>query len=635
MSSQESNNALSVANQSLQAALRQIKCCQVDGSVVVDQAYDIAKLVSEALQQHSRNASIISPLLLSVAAEVRVTMNASLALQWERVRFDDSCIESHPFFAKTKGFVAPALAPEPNPTSVLPPAPKVMSVPLIDSLLADVPKPTADKGKQPVQGTRQSREVDSDNESKRPKRCKVSKRLSKAMISDTEDEDVQLAGPVIFVKPSKAVVPQTPAPTKQAKQMRFTSSCQSALLKDVQANTDVPMGRLTAKGKGKGKGKEKAVNLAKGDQYNPPCKRCAGDTCLIAVGRTGQIVKSCIKCYNMKVKCECPDDKLPAMTRLVQASCPWSRAGPASKSKPQPRTTRAASRACQLIPVVESEDAMEDSDVADQDIDMSHASNIKQETDVAAVMSTEPVNQAPAIASADDFTPKHWQEPADPISILPPPSPPAPIDPLTSSAEPSIHDRVVALTAQVAAMTMADHNALARVDAMEHDFDARISSMQAEFSALQLDFSATVTLVNDLVIVVENLRQKYAILNPLFPPPVMTLGHGSSATAMGMQYTTGVYGPSLAPMTSLVPIGQPSASGSVGLPVAQGTSGGVVVPNPPLADVGQGSVSRPFGQSDGHGTTFTSGQASSGSAEAGPSSHFPVKLPASETRSLP
>ncbi|KAG2030733.1 hypothetical protein BDR03DRAFT_1016836 [Suillus americanus] len=104
---------------------------------------------------------------------------------------------------------------------------------------------------------------------------------------------------------------------------------------------------------------------------------------------------------------------------------------------------------------------------------------------------------------------------------------------------------------------------------------------------------------------------------------------------MGMQYTTGVYGPSLAPMTPLVPIGQPSASGSVSLPVMQGTSGGAVAPNPPLADVGQGSVSCLFGRSDGHGTTFTSGQASSGSAEAGPSSHFPVKLPASETRSLP
>ncbi|KAG2033061.1 hypothetical protein BDR03DRAFT_985233 [Suillus americanus] len=466
-------------------------------------------------------------------------------------------------------------------------------------------------------------EVDSDDESKRPKRRKVSKRLSKAVISDTEDEDVQPAGPIIFVKPSKAVVPQTPAPAKQAKQ--------SALLKDVQADTNAPMGRPTAKGKEK----EKAVDLAEGDQYNPPCKRCAGDTCLIAVGRTGQIVKSCIECYNMKVKCERPDDKLPATTGLVWASHPRSRAVLASKSKPQHRTTRAASCAHQPIPVVESEDAMEDSDVADQDINMSHAADTEQETDVAAVTSTEPVNQAPAIVSADDFTPKHWQEPADPISIPPPPSPPAPIDPPTSSAEPSIHDRVVALTAQVAAMTMANRNALARVDAMECDFDARISSMRAEFSALQLDFSATVTLVNNLVIVVENLRQKYAILNPLFPPPVMTLGHGSSATAMGMQYTTGVYGPSLAPMTPLVPIGQPSASGSVSLPVMQGTSGGAVAPNPPLADVGQGSVSCLFGRSDGHGTTFTSGQASSGSAEAGPSSHFPVKLPASETRSLP
>ncbi|KAG2075571.1 hypothetical protein BDR04DRAFT_1114741 [Suillus decipiens] len=521
MSSQESNNALLVADQSLQAALRQIKHCQADGSVVVDQAYDIAKLVSEALQQHGRHALIISPLLLSVATEVRVTMNAGLALQWEWVRFDDSHIKLHPFFMKTKGFgdctgagtkTKPYHSPSP-------------------SSQADIPKPMANKGKQPVWGTHQSREVDSDNESKRPKSHKVSKCLSKAVILDTKDEDVQPARLIIFVKPSKAVVPQTPAPAKQAK----------------QANTDAPMGQPTAKGKGK----EKVVELAKGDQYNPPCKKCAGDPCLIAVGCTGQIVKSCIKCYNMKVKCERPDDKLPAMTGLVRASCPWSRAGPAFKSMPQPRTTRATSCACQPTPVVESEDAMEDSDVANQDIDMSHAANTKQETDVAAVTSSEPVNQAPAIMSANDFTPEHWQEPADPISIPPPPSPPASIDPPTSSTELSIHDCVVALTAQVAAITMADHNALTR----------------AEFSALQLDFSGTVTLVNDLLNIVENLWQKYAILNSSFPPLVMTLSHGSSATAMGMQYTTGVYGPSLAPMTPLVPISQPSASGSVGLPV--------------------------------------------------------------------
>ncbi|KAG2067585.1 hypothetical protein BDR04DRAFT_1158931 [Suillus decipiens] len=187
-----------------------------------DQAYDIAKLVSEVLQQHGRHASIISPLLLSVAAEVRVTMNAVLALQWEWVWFDDSYIELHPFFVKTKGFVAPALVPEPNPTSVLPPALKVMSVPSINSLLANVPKPMADKSKQPVQGTCQSRKVDSDNESKRPKRRKPARLI-------------------IFVKPSKAVVPQTPAPAKQAK----------------QADTNAPMGQPMAKGK--------VVKLAEGD----------------------------------------------------------------------------------------------------------------------------------------------------------------------------------------------------------------------------------------------------------------------------------------------------------------------------------------------------------------------------------
>jgi hypothetical protein len=53
------------------------------------------------------------------------------------------------------------------------------------------------------------------------------------------------------------VVPQTPAPAKKAKQVRFTSSCRSTPLRDVQADTEGRIGRPTPKGKGKGKGKEK------------------------------------------------------------------------------------------------------------------------------------------------------------------------------------------------------------------------------------------------------------------------------------------------------------------------------------------------------------------------------------------
>jgi hypothetical protein len=53
------------------------------------------------------------------------------------------------------------------------------------------------------------------------------------------------------------VVPQTPAPAKKAKQVRFTSSFRSTPLRDVQTDTEGRIGRPTPKGKGKGKEKEK------------------------------------------------------------------------------------------------------------------------------------------------------------------------------------------------------------------------------------------------------------------------------------------------------------------------------------------------------------------------------------------
>ncbi|KAG1779890.1 hypothetical protein EV702DRAFT_1194642 [Suillus placidus] len=98
--------------------------------------------------------------------------------------------------------------------------------------------------------------------------------------------------------------------------------------------------------------------------------------------------------------------------------------------------------------------------------------------------------------------------------------------------------------------------------------------------------------------------------NLSFLPPTMGPSHGSSATAMGMRYLNGVFGPSVTPNTDSVNIGRPS-------------------------------VSRPFGRPDAQGSTFTSGQESSGSAQAGPSSapafpsHFTATSPASETNSLP
>ncbi|KAG1776911.1 hypothetical protein EV702DRAFT_1227857 [Suillus placidus] len=591
MSSQQSNDALSVADASLSKDLARIKHYQADGRVVVDKAHDIAKLVSQALQQHGRNASVIPPLLLSAAAKVQATMNVSQAPQWERVRDNDSHMNSHPFFAKTKGFATPAVVPVPSPTPVLvpPPAPKVMSAPPIDSLPAEAAKPTANKGKQPVRGTRRAREDDSDDGSR--KKRKVSRVVSKALISDTEDEDGQPSRTIIVAKsltalqPSKAAVPQTPAPTKKVKQV----------------DTKVRKGQPMPKGKGKEKEvveeeqEEEAVAIAVGDKYDPPCARC-GDNypCLASLSRKGRLIQACGRCYGMKVRCERKvTDKLPEMAEPVQPSCPRSKSTPASKSKPKSRLTRAASRACPPTPVVESEDSVDDTDVAvDQDIVMSHVADTERQTDVAAVTPSETVNQLTAMASTNDFPADHWPEETNNIPIPPPPPPPPP--PL--AAELTVHECVAALVARVAAM----------IDAMEQDFDSRITSMRAEFTDVQLSFNQMVDVVTGLSNMVEKFRQEHSFPNPSFPPPVMVPTGGSTATAMGVKYLTGVFGPSLAPNAD----SQPSAS-------------------------------RPFGRPDVQGSTFTSGQPSSESVEAGPSSgptipsDVSVSSPASVAPSLP
>ncbi|KAG1834618.1 hypothetical protein DFJ58DRAFT_735784 [Suillus subalutaceus] len=613
MSAQQSNNALSVANKSLHSHLNRIKLFQSDGRVVVDQAHEFAKLVSQALQQQGRNASVVPPLLLSAAAEVRATMNIGQVPQWECVRVDDSHMESHPFFPKTQGLAAPALAPVPTPlpvpVPVPPPAPKVMLVPPIDSLPVEAAKPTADKGKQPVWGTWRAREDESGesgNVSRKKRRI-----VSKAIISDTEDDDGQPGGTIIVVKLDTA---------KKVKQVRFTSSPRSSPLRDVQADTKERIGRPTPKGKGKEKEKEWAVTIAEGDVYDSPCKRCSAQfECLAALGRKGQITKSCARCYEMKVKCDRPvPNKLPQMAELVQSSRPRSKAPLASTSKPQPRATRAASHARLPPPVVESEDTMDDEDVAveaDEDIAMSHAADTEQQTDVAAVTPSETVNRPAAMASAKDFPADHWQEVTDDTPILPPPPPPPPppapaAKPTTSSAELTIHDCVVSLAARVAAMEMADRNTLARVDAMEHNFNSCISSMRAEFSDVQLSFNATVDVVNGLANMVEKMRQERSVLNTSFPPPAIGPTGASTATDMGIRYLTGVFGPSVAPNADSVAVSQPSAS-------------------------------RPFGRPDVQGRTFTSGQPSSESVQAGPSSAPPIQCdlsvscPASTTSSLP
>jgi hypothetical protein len=78
------------------------------------------------------------------------------------------------------------------------------------------------------------------------------------------------------------VVPETPAPSKKVKQVRFTSSCRSTLLNDDQTDTELRNGRPTTKGKGKAKTKTKAkamaVGITEGDKvsFASTISRCNG-----------------------------------------------------------------------------------------------------------------------------------------------------------------------------------------------------------------------------------------------------------------------------------------------------------------------------------------------------------------------
>lgn len=197
-------------------------------------------------------------------------------------------------------------------------------------------------------------------------------------------------------------------------------------------------------------------------------------------------------------------------------------------------------------------------------VEMDHDTDAKQDTDIAADMSEEPadqimVEQPGAIASAADFPADHWLEATDDAPIpIPPSTPLADLLPLPST--PTILERVLALTTQVTDMQMADDHALARVNAMEQEFDTCIFSMRAELSSMKLDVGATVTLVNGLVCLVEKLRQERVIANPSFPLPMLSHGNESSATTFGMRYMNGVFSPSAAPTPLSAGIGQTSAS---------------------------------------------------------------------------
>ncbi|KAG0694187.1 hypothetical protein DFH29DRAFT_880869 [Suillus ampliporus] len=275
-----------------------------------------------------------------------------------------------------------------------------------------------------------------------------------------------------------------------------------------------------------------------------------------------------------------------------------SKAASASKSKVPPRRTRATSCACPPTPILESEeDSLKDTD----DANMEPNADAEWHTDVKTKMPLEKmmmvVNEPPAIASAD-----HWVKPN--LDGIPSPTanhislPSAFLPPTVST----IHEHVLALTAQVTAMQMADQDALARVNVMEQDFNTRISSMCAELSSMQLDVSTTVTLVNGLVCLVEKLQQDQVVANPSFPAPMISDVDGSSATTFNQRYLNGVFGP----LVGAIPH-------SVGL--------------------NQTLVSRPFGHPDMQGSMFMSGQASLVPAHASPSSAVPSA--ASAMQSLP
>ncbi|KAG2050208.1 hypothetical protein BDR06DRAFT_974596 [Suillus hirtellus] len=401
-----------------------------------------------------------------------------------------------------------------------------------------------DKGKQSDQGTHKTRDDSPDTKSSRKKQ-KVLKSMSKAIISNTEDEDRQPTGTIIVKQP------------KVAESFGVVPVKSQGMMKHIKQPKD--------------KGKKKNVDIARpirgcwplranDEEYTLLYNRCIGESCFIVVGRKGQAIKSCTKCHFMK----------------APKSHPWPKAAPAFKSKAQSRTTRATSHVHPPTPMVESKDSVEDPEASvtgHDNAEMDLVTDAEQHTDITTKMLAKATNQIMndqpgAIASADDFPHDHWLENTHnlPICHVPPTHVADTISlPLAPSA-PTILDHVLALIAQVNVMQTANDNTFTRVNGMEHDFDTHISSMHAELSAVQLDVSTTITLVNGLVSLVKKLRQECVLANPSFPPPMVSHGNDSTATAFSMRYLNGVFGPFIAPMPLSVGVSQTSASRSFGHP---------------------------------------------------------------------
>lgn len=114
------------------------------------------------------------------------------------------------------------------------------------------------------------------------------------------------------------------------------------------------------------------------------------------------------------------------MAEPVRPSYPQSKAASTSKFKLKCRVTRSASHAFPPIPIVESEDSVDNTgelpifflpsiilnsilDVAvDEDIIMSHVVDTERQTNVTIVTPSETINQLTAMASANDLPADQW-----------------------------------------------------------------------------------------------------------------------------------------------------------------------------------------------------------------------------------
>ncbi|KAG2057625.1 hypothetical protein BDR06DRAFT_1036812 [Suillus hirtellus] len=559
-SQQESNNALVLTDVF-------IIHWEGDGRELIDEAHEIVRHVSQGLQQHGWTCSVISPFVLSAAAKVQATMNQGLVPQWHCVWADDPRMESHPFFPKTVGYKQPVPAPAPAP--VLAPAPTPASAPVL------APAPAKLQAHSPVASpapTQISREDSTDVESGW-KKLKVSKHLSKAVISDTEDKDRQPTGTIIVkwpknVEPSPAALPKAKGNMKSVKQPH-------------------------------GKGNKKVVDIAEPTRGRGPLKANTDEMHWQALSCGGQqgsgwVLETWIGHPKVRMRrgniigCRSGIRDMTPVPSATSRSVgrflgPINNAGDKvtpSSVKGRTHIQIQGSILDNQSNLAESKDAVEDMDesaTSSNDADMEPDTDTEWQLNITTEMSVDPEDEIMAdqpadMASAANFPAKHWLEPTEEVPVtIPPPTPAAnPLSLSSSPSSPTILKCLLALTTQMNAMQLANEHALARVNAMEQEFDARISSMHAELSSMQLDVGATVTLVNGLVGLVKKLQQEQVVANPSFPPPALSHANESSATTFGMRYLNGVFGPSVAPMPLSVGVGQSSALHPSSHPEVQG-----------------------------------------------------------------